>query len=58
MTTYKIGLSRIYLITIQAENLESAQRLSEIFVSESDFSTPADQQEYKFAIDKIELLEN
>ena len=58
MPTYKIGLARTYLITIQAENPESAKRLSESFVVESDFSTSADRQEYKFAIDKIELEDN
>ena len=58
MPTYKIGLARIYLITIQAENSESAKKLSEMFIIDSDLSTPADRQDYKFTIDKIELLEN
>jgi hypothetical protein len=58
MPTYKIGLARTYLIAIQADNPESAKRLSEIFVGDSDLSLPADRQEYKFAFDKIELVEN
>lgn len=58
MPTYKIGLARTYLITIQADNAENAKRLSEFFVGESNLSTPDDQQEHNFVIDKIELLEN
>lgn len=58
MPAYKIGLARTYLVTIQAENPESAKRLSEIFVGESDLSMSTDRQEYNFAIDKIELIEN
>ena len=58
MATYKIGLARTYLITIQAENSESAKRLAEFFIGESDLSTPVEQQEYKFSIDEIELEEN
>ena len=58
MPTYKIGLARTYLITVQAENPERAKRLSEMFIGESDLSMPADRQEYKFAIDEIELVDN
>ncbi len=58
MPSYKIGLARTYLITIQAENPESAKRLTETFVVESDLSTLVEQQEYKFSIDKIELEDN
>ncbi len=58
MPTYKIGLARIYLITIKAENPESAKKLTETFIAESDLSTPDDRQEHKFTIDKIELEEN
>ena len=57
MPTYKIGLARTYLITVQAENLDSAKRLS-MFVGESDLSTPVERQEYQFAIDEIELVDN
>jgi hypothetical protein len=58
MPTYKIGLARTYLITVQAENPENAKRLAELFVGDTDLSLPADRQEHKFAIDEIELLEN
>lgn len=58
MPTYEIGLARTYLITIEAENPESAKKLAETFIAESDFSTPDDRQKYKFTIDKIELEEN
>ena len=58
MPIYKIGLARTYLITVQAENPESAKRLSEIFIGESDLSMPADRQEYKFSINEIELADN
>jgi hypothetical protein len=58
MPTYQIGLARLYLITIQAENSERAKRLAEFFIGESDLSTPVEQQEYKFSIDEIELEEN
>jgi len=58
MPTYKIGLARTYLITIQAENLQSAKKLTELFVDESDISMSADRQQYKFAIDEIELVDN
>lgn len=46
------------LITIQAENPESAKKLTETFVVKSDLSTLVEQQEYKFSIDKIELEDN
>lgn len=57
MPTYKIGLERKYLVTIQAENLEDAMRLTD-FLYESDLSTPAERKEHSFAIGKVELLEN
>ncbi len=58
MPTYRIGLARTYLITIQAENPKTAKKLVETFISESETSTNADRQEHKFTIDKIELVEN
>lgn len=58
MPTYKIGLARTYLVTVQAEDPETAKRLTEFFVSESDISIPIDRQENNFAIEEIELIEN
>ncbi|MEW6029344.1 MAG: hypothetical protein ACOYZ8_13380 [Chloroflexota bacterium] len=57
MPTYKIGLARTYLVTIQAENLEDAKRLTG-FLCETDLSIPAEREEHKFTIGEIELLEN
>ncbi len=51
-------LLRICLISIEAENLESAKRLSEGFILESDVSTPDDREEHKFTIGEIQILEN
>jgi hypothetical protein len=57
MPTYKIGVVRTYLVTVQAENLEEAKRLTG-FLYETDLSTPIERKESKFAIGEIELLEN
>ena len=58
MPAYIIGMARTYLITIEAEDPESAKKLAERFIGETDLSTPFDKSEYRFAIEKIELLEN
>ncbi|MCX6033712.1 MAG: hypothetical protein NTV38_01840 [Chloroflexi bacterium] len=58
MPTYKIGLARIYLITIQAEDQESAKKCSESFIGESDLSSPDERKKYRFAIGEIEIVDN
>ena len=58
MPTYKIGVSRTYLITIQAEDAQSAKALAGNYLYESDRSKHVEREENKFAVDKIELLES
>lgn len=57
MPTYRIGMSRTYLITIQAENIETAKSLTNLLF-EPDLSISDDRERYKIALNKVELLEN
>jgi hypothetical protein len=58
MPTSKVGLSRTYLVTVQAKDRTSAKGLAEFFVGESDLSQPNERNEFGFKIDKIELVDN
>ena len=55
MKTYKVGLSRCYIVTIEAENEEKAGRFVEFYIGDCrDFSTFEDKQKNKFSILEIE----
>ncbi len=58
MPTFKVGLSRTYLVTVQANDSESAKRAAECFVGESDLSQPNERNEFGFKIDEIEIVNN
>lgn len=59
MKTFEIALTRHYLVTIEAENAESAARYSEFFLGDCpDLSTIKDQLDRKFSIIDIELAYN
>ena len=60
MKTYKVGLTRIYVIDVKAENEEKALRYAEYFMGDPhDDSSAKDRKEYKFSIDsEIEMVWN
>jgi hypothetical protein len=59
MKTYKVGLTRTYLISIKAENEGRAERLSEFYLGDcTDQSTKKDRLENKFLVEDIELVYN
>ena len=59
MKTYKVGLTRTYLISIKAENEERAERLSEFYLGDcADQSTKKDRLENNFFIEDIEMVYN
>jgi hypothetical protein len=58
MPTFKVGLSRIFLVMVQASDSESAKRAAECFVGEADLSWPIERDELEFSIGEIEIVEN
>lgn len=55
MKTYKVSLSRAYLVTIEAENEEGAKDYAESFIGDCyDLSTSKDRQKHNFLIEEIE----
>lgn len=59
MKTFQVGLSRIYVVTMNAENKESARRLAELFLGHCfDESTPVDRGKFGFSISEIEMVYN
>ncbi len=59
MKTYKVALTRTYLVSIKAENEEQAKRLSEFYLGDCpDRSNMKDRLESKFIIDDIEMVYN
>lgn len=59
MRTYKVALTRTYLVSIKAKNEEQAKRLSEFYLGNCpDYSTIKDQLEKKFLIEDIEMVYN
>lgn len=55
MARYKVGLSRTFLITVDASNREDAKQAAELFIDEYDTSTSEHQKEFKFRIEDIEM---
>ena len=58
MATFQVGLSRIYVIEIDARNESEAMRLAEFFVEFHDSSNESDWDEYAFKIREIKMVEN
>lgn len=51
MKTYKVGLTRIYVVDVEAESKEKALHYAEYFIGNpSDDSNAKDREEYKFSI--------
>ena len=59
MKSYKVGLTKSYLIEINAESLEEAKRSAEFYTGDiKDISTRQDQANDKFSIEEIECTVN
>ena len=59
MKTFKVNLTRVYSITIDANDKSSAKQLVEFFLSKpKDDSTEKDKADYNFNIKEIEMLIN
>ena len=59
MKTYKVALTRTYLVTISATDEEKAKRLSEFFIGDCpDSSNEKDRSEFNFSIENIEMTYN
>lgn len=59
MKTYKVVLSRSYIVSINAENDEQAKSFSEFYLGNCpDLSTRSERTEKNFSIDDIELVAN
>jgi len=58
MATYQVGLSRIYVVDIEARNEWEAARLAEFFLGFHDSSNESEREEYDFEIKKIDMVEN
>jgi hypothetical protein len=59
MKTYKVALTRTYLVSIKAENEVQAKRLSEFYLGDcSDHSNKKDRLEKNFIIEDIEMVYN
>lgn len=59
MNTYKVSLSRLYNVIVDAQNKEDAKQAVETFLSSSkDISTKRDKLEYDFKIKEIDMTLN
>lgn len=59
MKTYKVALSRTYIVTIQAESEDRAKRYSEYFLGDCpDISEEKDRIERRFYIEDLEMVYN
>ena len=59
MDTYKVMLTRCYIVTIKAKNEKDALRLSEFYVGgEKDLSLPKERELEQFEIEEIEMTVN
>ncbi len=59
MKTFKVTLTKSYIITINADNSEDAKEFSEVFTGDiSDISSEIDKKEYNFEILEIEATFN
>ncbi len=59
MKTFKVNLTRVYSVTIDAEDKSSAKQLAEFFIGNpKDESTEKDKADYNFNIKEINLSMN
>ena len=59
MKTFKIGLTRTYLVTVKAENKDNAKRISEYYLGDfPDLSDENERLEKNFYIEDIEMVYN
>ena len=59
MKTYKVALTRAYIVTIEAENEEKAKLYSEYYLGDyPDLSTDKDRIEKSFKIKDLEMVCN
>ncbi len=59
MKTFEVFLTKSYVIKIEAENINKAKDLSELFTGNiQDISTPEDRKRFKFEIKNIDCKVN
>jgi len=59
MKTFKIALTRTYLVTIKAENKDRAKQFSEYYFGDCpNLSDEKEQKENNFSIEEIEMVYN
>lgn len=59
MKTYKVGLTKSYLVTINARNIKEARHLAEFYTGDiTDISDEKDRKTGKFQIEEIECTLN
>ena len=59
MKTYKISLTRTYLVTIKAKDEDRAKRFSEYYLGDCpDYSTEKDRLRQNFSIKDIQMVYN
>lgn len=59
MKTYKVALTRTYLVSIKADTEDHAKRFSEFYLGDCpDHSNEKDRLENNFSIEDIEMVYN
>ena len=59
MNTYKVTLTRTYLVTMRAENEDQAKRFSEYYLGDCpDLSNEKEQLANKFKFEDVEMVYN
>lgn len=58
MQEYKVTLMRSFVVTVQANDAQTAREMSELYVGYGDDSTPADRKKLSFSIEDIEMTNN
>ena len=59
MKKYEVLLTRSYIVTIYAEDINEAKRYSEFYLGDCpDLSKPKHRKDHKFKIEEIEMTFN
>lgn len=59
MKKYEVLLTRSYIITIYAEDVDQARKYTEFYLGDCpDLSKPKDRKDQKFKIEEIEMTFN
>lgn len=58
MKTYKVVLSRGYVVSIDAKDRNQAARAAELYVGNCDDSTEKERAEHEFSIKDVEMTVN